>query len=100
MRNTSSLLPAVDVSEYLNEFYQQMLSQPAQKVYCAVAHLLKDRKQTSIWLDDAQVSRRSRVLIQYIPGAQSEIARAGLMHLEPGLNAVKYELVTEDEAAQ
>jgi hypothetical protein len=72
----------------------------AQKVFCAVAHLLKDRKQTYIWLDDAQVSRRSRVLIQFIPGAQSEIARAALMHLEPGLNSVKYELITEDEDSQ
>jgi hypothetical protein len=40
------------------------------------------------------------VLIQFIPGAQSEIARAALMHLEPGLNSVKYELITEDEDSQ
>jgi hypothetical protein len=98
MRN--SLLPAPDVNQYLSEFHQEMLSLNAQKVFCTVAYLLRDRKQTSIWLTDAEVSRRSRVLIQYIPGTQSELARAGLMHLEPGLNAVRYELVTDAEAAQ
>jgi hypothetical protein len=100
MRNTSSLLPAPDVNQYLSEFHQEMLSLNAQKVFCTVAYLLRDRKQESIWLTDAEVSRRARVLIQFIPAAQSEIARAGLMHLEPGLNAVKYELITEDEATQ
>jgi hypothetical protein len=87
------------IKEHLSEFHQKMLSQNAQIVYITVLHLLKDRKQTSIWLDDAQISRRARVLIQHIAPVQIEIARAGLLHLEPGLNAVKYELVTEDEAA-
>jgi hypothetical protein len=77
-----------------------MLSQNAQIVYVTVMHLLKDRKQTAIWLTDAEVSRRARVLIQFIGPAQIEIARAGLLHLEAGLNAVKYELITEDEATQ
>ena|ERR1700730_10606125 len=99
MRNTSSLLPAVDVSEFLNEFHQQMLSLPAQKIFCTIAHLLKDRKQTAIWLDDAQISRRARVLIQFVGPAQSELARSGLLHLVPGENQTRYELI-EDEAAQ
>jgi hypothetical protein len=89
--------------EKINETDWQvsLLSENAQKVYDSITWLLKDRKQTAIWLDDAQLSRRARVLIQFIPGAQSELAKSGLMHMEPGLNQVKYELVTsEDEAEQ
>jgi hypothetical protein len=95
MRN--SLLPALDVSEYLNEGHIETLSPNAQKVYCAVAYLLKDRNATEIWLDDAQVSRRARVLIQFIGSAQSELARAGLLHLVPGDNQTKYALAYADE---
>jgi hypothetical protein len=96
MRN--SLFPAPDVNQYLSEFHQEMLSLNAQKVFCTVSYLLRDRKQESIWLTDAEVSRRARVLIQFIGPAQSELARVGLLHMEPGLNQVKYELITEDEA--
>jgi hypothetical protein len=87
MRN--SLLPAPPVSEYLNEWHQQTLSEHAQKVFCTVAHLLKDRNAISLWLDDAQVSRRARVLIQFIPNAQSELACSGLLHLVPGENQTR-----------
>ena len=103
MRSKSTLPPPATVSGYLNEWHQEMLSLSpnAQKVYCAVAHLLRDRNATSIWLDDAQVSRRAKVLIQFIGPAQSELARAGLLHLDPGETQTRYELVTtEDEAAQ
>lgn len=99
MRNQSTLRPAATVSEYLNEWYQETLSQHAQKVYCSIAYLLKDRNQKEIWLDDAQVSRRARVLIQFIGPAQSELVRSGLMHLVPGENQTRYELIT-DEAGQ
>jgi hypothetical protein len=87
------------IKKYLNEWHQQTLSQHAQIVFVTVAHLLKDRKQESIWLGDAEVSRRARVLIQFIHAAQSELAKAGLMHMIPGENQTRYELIT-DEAAQ
>jgi hypothetical protein len=97
MRNT--LLPVPNPSNYLCEGHQETLSLNAQKVFCAIAYLLKDRNAESLWLDDAQVSRRARVLIQYVPGAQSELAKAGLLHMEPGITQTKYELADECGAA-
>jgi hypothetical protein len=87
------------IKEHLSEFHQQRLSLPAQIVFVTVLQLLLDRNAESIWLGDAEVSRRARVLIQFIGPAQTELAQAGLLHLVPGENQTRYELIT-DEAAQ
>jgi hypothetical protein len=93
---TPSQRAAID--EHLSESHQEMLSLPAQIVYCTVLQLLKYRNAQSIWMNDAEISRRSRVLIQFIPGAQTELARAGLLFLTPGEKQVRYELITENDA--
>jgi hypothetical protein len=94
----SHLRTVVSVDELLSPWHKEILSTNAQKLYCAVWSVMKDRNAQSTWMDDAQASRRSRVLIQHIPGAQSELVRAGLMHLEPGENQTKYEFVAEETA--
>lgn len=74
-----------------------LLSTDAQKVYSALMQALTHRNVQSIWMADAEISRRSRVLIQNIPTAQGELQRAGLMHLEPGLKQVRYELLEAEQ---
>lgn len=96
----ATLKPVVNVDELLSPWHREILSTEAQKLYCAVWGVMKDRNAQSTWMDDAQASRRSRVLIQYIPGAQSELVRAGLMHLKPGENQTKYEFVADVAEAQ
>jgi hypothetical protein len=96
----SHLKTVVSVDELLSPWHKEILSTNAQKLYCAVWSVMKDRNTQSTWMDDAQASRRSRVLIQHIPGAQSELVRSGLMHLEPGENQTKYEFVADGAEPQ
>jgi hypothetical protein len=82
-------------TEILGEFYCAVLSQPAQKLYCAIWHMMATKQATELWLPDAEASTRSRVLIQHIPAAQSELANGGLMLLVPGVTQVHYRFVED-----
>jgi hypothetical protein len=89
----------VDPNEILSAWHREILSSNATQLFTAVWYKARNSGQKTVWLGDAEASQRARILIQYIPGAQSEIARAGLMHLVPGENQTRYELIT-DETAQ
>ena len=81
----------------LSEFHLEMLSPNAAKLYQAIWLRMSSRNATTIMLDDAEASRRSRVLMQHIPAAQSELAKAGLFIMVPGINMTRYEFVSDPE---
>jgi hypothetical protein len=96
--NTNLATLAVETNEF--DWRVSQLSENGQKVYRAIMQALTHRNVKSIWMADREISRRSRVFIQNISAAQSELQRAGLLHLEPGLKHVRYEFLGLDEAAQ
>lgn len=58
------------------------------------------KNQTVIVVDNSEVSRRSRVLLQNIEAAQRELAQAGLLMIDPGTNSSRYEFVEDTEVAE
>jgi hypothetical protein len=82
----------------LSEFHLEMLSANAAKLYEAVWSRMASKNVSEIWMDDTEASRRSRVALQFIGAAQSELARSGLFAMTPGLRQVKYEFVSDPDA--
>jgi hypothetical protein len=83
--------------EILSEFHIEMLSLNAVKMYVAIWNYMASRNVTCVSMDDAEASRRSRVLLQHITAAQSELASANLMLLIPGERQTRYTFVADPD---
>jgi hypothetical protein len=81
----------------LSEFHLAMLSQNAQKLYLAVWKIMAERGQTLVRASDDLVSVKSRVELKFIPAAQVELARSGLLELLPGDYETQYGYVEQDD---
>mgnify|MGYP001477620190 CR=1 FL=1 len=79
----------------LSEWHLEMLSPNAAKLYQTIWARMARKNLTTIVLDDAEASRRARVLMHHIPAAQSELARANLLEMSPGVGLTKYTFVSD-----
>ena len=95
--NSQALKPAVDENQILSSLHREILSEPAQKLFVAIWFKVHNTGRTTIWMADAEASRCARVLIELIPGAQIELARAGFVHMSPGERQTSYELIDRAE---
>lgn len=76
MIDTRSTATPEHTSHPLNEFVLSLISANAARVYKAVWEEMSHKNKTELWLSDSDVSRRSRVMIQFIPACQSELLSA------------------------
>ena len=84
----------------LSEFHLEMLSQNAVKLYQAVWSRMSRLSTTVVVLNNAEASRRSRVLMLHLGAAQSELASANLFLMAPGGSATRYEFVADPGATE
>jgi len=75
-----------------DEFQLEMLTPNGAKVYRTVSSRMVQLNVSSLWISDAELSRRARVVLQNIGAAQSELARVGAFIMTPGIAQVRYEL--------
>jgi hypothetical protein len=85
--------------EILSEYHRKLLSPNAVRLYVAVWFRMGSRNATEIWLTDEDASCRARILLQDIPAAQSELAKARLMEIVPGDGQTRYTFVDDPEHA-
>jgi hypothetical protein len=90
--------PTIEISEILNNWHREILSGHAQKLYEAVWHQMRIKGATTIWLGDAEASRRSRMLIQHIPAARTELIDIGLLQCWQGNRQWSYEYIEQTDA--
>ena len=83
--------------EILSEYHRQLLSPSAVRLYVAVWFRMGSRNATEVWLTDEDASCRARVLLEDIPAAQSELAKARLMEIVPGDGQTRYTFVDDPE---
>jgi hypothetical protein len=82
--------PRTPPEEILSLWHLEILSKDAVKLFVAVWEKMHERNITEIWMDDVIASRRARVALKDIPAAQSELARARLFGMIPGIAKVRY----------
>lgn len=98
---TKAEIQAVTPEQILGEFHLEVLSPNAIKLYTGVWLVMRERNSTETWIPDDTVSRKSRLLLKYVPAAQSELARAGLLEMVPGDGQTRYQYVDiADESEQ
>ena len=85
--------------EILSEYHRKLLSPNAVRLYVAAWFRMGSRNATEIWLNDEDASCRARILLQDIPAAQSELAKARLMEIVPGDEQTRYTFVDDPEHA-
>jgi hypothetical protein len=85
-------------TELLSEFQREMLSKNAQSLYTSIWNRLRQRNLTSIWYTNAEICNRARIHPDHLASSQRECARAGLLHISPGLTQSRYELAVFDDA--
>jgi hypothetical protein len=90
----------VTADQILTAEHLASLSPNAVKLYLGVWKLMAERGESTVRAKDDLVSRRGRLLLQFIPAAQSELARAGLLILLPGANETSYEYVELDDSPE
>jgi hypothetical protein len=100
----TTLRPAVDVNEILNDWDREILSSDGQKVYQAIWQRMHSKSATQVRLSDEEISRRARLVLPRIHAAKVELVRAGLLHISPDEFKTTYEFVEtakrERDAAQ
>jgi|ERR1700730_4478313 len=96
MQSEVRQLTAEDI---LSECHRKLLSPNAVRLYVAVWFRMGSRNATEIWLTDEDASCRARILLQDIPAAQSELAKATLMEIVPGDGQTRYTFVDDPEHA-
>jgi hypothetical protein len=89
--------PIVSVDEILSPWHREILSGHAVKMYEAVWHRMRIKGQTQIWADDEEISRRSRTLIGFIPGARCELINAGLLECREGFRQWSYKYIEQSD---
>jgi hypothetical protein len=91
MSSMSADKPAiVPVEEILSEWHREILSMHAQKLYQTVWLRMRHKRDLVVRLNDADASRRARVLIRYIPSARAELIAAGLLDCWQGPSQWRY----------
>jgi hypothetical protein len=89
---TTNIKPAfLKAIEILGESAHD-ISYPARLVYSAIWNRLRVRQQLFIWMDEAELMRRTRLRAEQISIAKSELNRLGLLFITPGLTQDKLEL--------
>jgi hypothetical protein len=72
------------------------LTPEARGLYAAVWNRLTLKKLTSLWMHDDEAARRSLMIANRLPSAQSELSRFGLLVLIPGEIQTRYEFPTDE----
>ena len=89
--------PIVSVNDILSPWQREILSPSAVKLYEAIWHRMRIKGQTRIWADDPEASIRSRTLIQFIPGARTELSNAGLLECWQGFRQWSYKYIEQSD---
>ena len=76
--------------EILSEYPRKLLSPNAVRLYVAAWFRMGSRNAT-------EISCRARILLQDIPAAQSELAKARLMEIVPGDGQTRYTFVDDPD---
>lgn len=87
----------VRAEEILSPSHLENLSPAAIRLYAAAWNKMSFRQVTQIWMDDTEASIRSRVPLEVLRSAQSELARSGLLLLISGETKTWYEFIEDPD---
>ena len=96
--NITTVKPAISIDQILNPWTREILSPQAVKLYEAVWHRMRLRKVSSVWMDDAEASVRSRMRIELIPNARAQLLNMGLLTCKEGSKQWLYTYIEQPEA--
>jgi hypothetical protein len=80
--NTTDL--QVEPEQILSLWNREILSANAVKMYTAVWFRMRNSNSAQVWMSDEDISRRARLLIQFVPSARLELAKARLLECKQG----------------
>jgi hypothetical protein len=83
--------------EILPACYHQELSPAAISLYVWVWNRFAYKGMTTMWANDEEAATRSRMPLSMLAGAQSELARAGLLIMIPGDGQTQYTFVEDPD---
>jgi hypothetical protein len=91
------MAPFRTAAELLPPNILQKLSPNARRVYATVWHRLDGYSSPTVWMLDAEIIKRAYIRPEQLASAQSELSRAGLLGMLPGVVQTRYRILDPDE---
>ena len=82
--------------EILPSRYYKALSPNARRIYQTAWNRLNGYGSDTLWIRDALMVERTRIRPEQLGPAQSELSRAGLVEMVPGLIQTRYRILDPD----
>ncbi|WP_348266420.1 hypothetical protein [Edaphobacter sp. DSM 109919] len=93
----SPRMPFQTIDKILSPDIYERLSPYARKVYSGVWNSANWRGTNPIWLKDDEVAERAKVPMSAMNTIQSDLVKAGLLHIVPGSFDTQYEILDIDQ---
>ena len=87
-------------AEILPEFYLSYLSPNAQRVYSTIWNRLNNYASDQIWLENSYLIERTRIRVEQLEPALSELSGLRLLEIVPGLIQNRYKILDPDAEAK
>jgi hypothetical protein len=91
------LAPFRKAEELLPPKYFDKLSRNGRNVFAAVWNRLNGYGSPTVWMLDRDIVGRAGIRQEQLASAQSELSRAGLLEMLPGLIQTRYRILDPDE---
>jgi hypothetical protein len=88
--------PFKKAEELLPPEYFDKLSRNARNVFATVWNRLNNYGSATVWMLDTEIVRRAGIRQEQLASAQSELSRAGLLEMLPGLIQTRYRILDPD----
>jgi hypothetical protein len=72
------------------------ISKDAQKIFAGIWNRLNNSTVDSIWISNENLCRKTRLPAEKLDSALSELSRAGLLEIVPGLVQNRYKVLDPD----
>jgi replication initiation and membrane attachment protein DnaB len=83
--------------ELLPEFYLTYLSPNAQRIYGTIWNRLNNYASDQIWLENSYLIERTRIRVEQLDPALSELSGLRLLEIVPGKIQNRYKITDPDE---
>jgi hypothetical protein len=81
------------VAEILPSIIYRTLSKDAQRIFAGVWNRLNNSSVDNIWISNENICRKTRLPLEKLDSALSELSRAGLLEIVPGLVQNRYKIL-------
>jgi hypothetical protein len=84
------------VAEILPSRIYRTINRDAQRVFAGIWNRLNNSSVDSIWISNENICRKTRLPEEKLDSALSELSRAGLLEIVPGLVQNRYKVLDPD----